>query len=116
MSLFRQRFLESFGNKSVHNCTDDSGDDHTAEDVDEVVDADEDAGETDEESEGPQNKRELFIEGKDDRGDSGGDESMVGWEAVVGGVRDERHEVSDDKRSRIVIEHTADFCGDVDCG
>lgn len=79
------------------------------------MDSDENAGEADEEGENPQHERELFVEGKDDCGDSGGDESVIGWEAVVWSVRNEGDEIPDDEWTRIVVEHASDFCGDVDC-
>lgn len=114
--LFRQRFLKDFGEKKKDAVADEAGDNHAPNNVDEVVDSDEDAGETDEEGESPQNERKLLIERKDDGGDSGGDEGVVGWEAVIGSVRNEGNKVSDDEWTRIVIDHTADFCGNVDCG
>ena len=116
MRLFRQRFLEDFGDEKKDAVANEACDNHASEDVDEVMDADEDAGETDEEGEGPQEKRELLIEGKDDCGNGGGDEGVVGGEAVVGSVRNEGDKVSDDEWTRIVVKHVADFCGDVDCG
>lgn len=41
------------------------------------MDSDENAGEADEEREGPQDESKLFIEGTDDCGDSGGNEGVV---------------------------------------
>ncbi len=38
---------------------------------------------------------------------------MIGWEPVVGRVRDERNDVKNDERTRVVVEEPGEQSGEV---
>ena len=66
-----------------------------------------------EERERPKDGAQLLVVRPDNHGNRSREEHVIGGKAVVGGMDEERREVADDERARVVIEQGRDARDDV---